>query len=122
VDSNPDLFVVYHVAFKQEKDISSYSSGYGGGYGAYGWRYGGGWGSTSTTTQVRTIVIGTMVIDLADAKAGELAWRGIGTKEVDTQAKPEKRQEHRQCREEDFQELSAEAETELVTAGTEGRT
>ena len=36
-DANPDVFVVYHVAFDKQKDISTYSSGYGGGYGAYGW-------------------------------------------------------------------------------------
>ena len=38
VDANPDVFVVYHTTFEKEKDISTYSSGYGGGYGAYGWR------------------------------------------------------------------------------------
>jgi hypothetical protein len=32
-ESNPDLFVVYHVAFDKQKDISTFSSGYGGGYG-----------------------------------------------------------------------------------------
>jgi Domain of unknown function (DUF4136) len=90
VESNPDLFVVYHVAFDKEKDISSYSSGYGGGYGPYGWGWGG-MGGGMTTTQVRNILIGTLVIDLADAKQGQLAWRGMGVKEVDTQAKPEKR-------------------------------
>jgi hypothetical protein len=31
------------------------------------------------------------VVDIADAKKGQLAWRGMGVKEVDTQAKPEKR-------------------------------
>ena len=36
-ERNPDVFVVYHVAFDKQKDISTYSSGYGGGYGAYGW-------------------------------------------------------------------------------------
>jgi len=40
---------------------------------------------------VRDILMGTLVIDLADAKKGELAWRGMGVKEVNTQAKPEKR-------------------------------
>jgi hypothetical protein len=89
--SNPDVFVVYHIAFDKEKDISTYSSGYRGGYGAYGWGWGGGWGGGMTTTQVRDILIGTLVIDLADAKQGQLAWRGMGVKEVDTQAKPEKR-------------------------------
>jgi len=89
---SPDVFVVYHIAFDKQKDISTYSSGYGGGYGAYGWGWGGGWGGSSmTTTQVRDILMGTLVIDLADAKKGQLAWRGMGVKEVDTQAKPEKR-------------------------------
>ena len=40
---------------------------------------------------MRNILIGTLVIDMADAKQGQLAWRGMATKEVDTQAKPEKR-------------------------------
>lgn len=89
-ESNPDVFVVYHMAFDKEKDISTFSSGYGG-YGPYGWGWGGGWAGGTTSTQVRDILIGTLVIDLADAKKGQLAWRGIGVKEVDTQAKPEKR-------------------------------
>jgi hypothetical protein len=40
---------------------------------------------------VRDILIGTLVIDLADAKKGALAWRGVAEKEVDTKANPEKR-------------------------------
>jgi hypothetical protein len=90
-EGKPDVFVVYHVAFDKQKDISTYSSGYGGGYGAYGWGWGGGWGGGTTTTQVRDILIGTLVIDLADANKGQLAWRGMGVKEVNVQAKPEKR-------------------------------
>ena len=35
--------------------------------------------------------MGTLVIDIADAKKGQLAWRGMGVKEVKTDAKPEKR-------------------------------
>jgi hypothetical protein len=88
----PDVFVVYHVAFDKQKDISTFSSGYGGGYGPYGWGYGGGWGGGTSTTQVRDILIGTLVIDLADAAKGQLAWRGMATKEgVDVSAKPDKR-------------------------------
>jgi hypothetical protein len=90
-EANPDVFVVYHIAFDKEKDISTYSSGYGGGYGPYGWGWGGGWAGGTTHTQVRDILIGTLVIDIADAKKGQLAWRGIGQKEIDTQAKPDKR-------------------------------
>jgi hypothetical protein len=90
-DANPDVFVVYHVAFDKEKDISTFSSGYGGGYGGYGWGWGGGWAGGTSTTQVRDILIGTLVIDMADAKKGQIAWRGMGVKEVNTQAKPDKR-------------------------------
>ena len=32
--ANPDVFVIYHIAFDKQKDISTYSSGYGGGYGS----------------------------------------------------------------------------------------
>ena len=90
-ETSPDVFVVYHVAFDKQKDISTFSSGYGGGYGPYGWGYGGGWAGASSTTTVRDILIGTLVIDLADAKKGQMAWRGMGVKEVDTGANPEKR-------------------------------
>jgi hypothetical protein len=90
--SNPDMFVVYHVAFDKQKDISTFSSGYAGGYGGYGWGYGGGWaGGGTTSTTVRDILIGTLVIDIADAKKGQVAWRGMGVKEVKTDANPEKR-------------------------------
>lgn len=87
--SNPDVFVVYHVAFDKQKDISTFSSGYGGGYGPYAYRWGGGMGTS--TTQVRDILVGTLVIDMIDAKPGQVAWRGMATKEIDTKAKPEKR-------------------------------
>jgi hypothetical protein len=88
-ETNPDVFVVYHVAFDKQKDISTYSSGYGGGYGPYGWGWGG--GMSTATTQVRDILVGTLVVDLADAKKSQLAWRGMAVKEVQTQASPEKR-------------------------------
>jgi hypothetical protein len=91
VEANPDVFVVYHATFDKQKDISTYSSGYGGGYGPYGWGWGGGWAGGTTTTQVRDILMGTLVIDIADAQKGQLAWRGIGVKEVNVQANPEKR-------------------------------
>jgi hypothetical protein len=90
-DTNPDVFVVYHVAVDKEKDISTYSSGYGGGYGPYGWGYGGGWAGGTSTTSVRNILMGTLVVDIADAGTRKLAWRGMGVKEVNVQASPEKR-------------------------------
>jgi hypothetical protein len=90
-EANPDIVVVYHVAFDKQQDISTYSSGYGGGYGPYGYGWGGGWGGTTTSTQVRDILVGTMVIDIADVNKKQVAWRGMGVKEVNTTASPEKR-------------------------------
>jgi len=91
-DSSPDVFVLYHVAFDKQKDISTYSTGPS--YGGYGWGWGGGWGTTSTDVRVRDILVGTLAIDIVDAQKGEIAWRGLGTREIDTNAKPEKRDEN----------------------------
>lgn len=91
-EASPDVFVVYHVALDKQKDISTYSSGYSGGYGPYGWGWGGGWGSGMTTTQVRDVLVGSLVIDMASAAKKQIVWRGMGTKEIDVQAKPEKRE------------------------------
>jgi hypothetical protein len=84
-EASPDVTVAYHIAFDKEKDISAWSTGGG----PYRYRWGPGWGSTEV--RVSEILVGTLVIDMADAKKSELVWRGIGVKEVDTQAKPEKR-------------------------------
>ncbi len=91
-DTMPDVFVLYHVAFDQQKDISTYSSGPV--YGGYGWGWGGGWGATSTDVRVREILVGSLAIDIVDAPKGQIAWRGLGTREIDTNAKPEKRDEN----------------------------
>ena len=52
-------------------------------------RWGGGWGTTDV--RVIEILMGTLVIDFADANRKEVVFRGIGVKEVNVQAKPEKR-------------------------------
>ena len=91
-DTNPDIFVIYHVAMDKQKDITSYSTGVG--YGPYGYGWGGGWGSTTTDVRVRDILVGTLAIDMVDARKKELVWRGLGTKEINVNAKPEKRDEN----------------------------
>ena len=87
--TSPDVYVVFHMAFDKEKDISTFSSGPL--YGGYGWGWGGGWGSTHTDVRVREILVGTLAVDIVDAKQRKVAWRGLGTKEVDTDASPEER-------------------------------
>jgi hypothetical protein len=89
VDSNDaSLLIAYQLALTQERQVNAYSSG---GYG-YGWRYGGGMSTTTATTS--TINIGTIALDMYDAGAKELVWRGQASKTIDAKAKPEKRQKN----------------------------
>ncbi len=85
VDSDPDLFITYHLTSKEDTVLSTTGMGYGG-YGR-GW---GGWGggmSTSTTT-VSTYTVGTLIVDAYEPADKKMVWRGTGT--VTIKAKPEK--------------------------------
>ena len=81
---SPDVFVTYHIAMDKQKDIQAWNTG-----GPYGWGWGGGWGTTDV--RVSEILVGTLMIDVADAAKKQMVWRGMGVKEIDTQAKAEKR-------------------------------
>ena len=84
-EASPDLAVVYHVAFDKQKDVTAWSTGGG----PYGWRWGGGF--STTDIRVNEILVGTLVVDMADAHKNEIVWRGMGVKELDVNAKPDKR-------------------------------
>jgi len=87
-----DLLIAYQVALGQEKQFTTLDSG--GGYGL-GWRGGwyGGAGGFSTTTS-ETIQTGQVDLDMYDAAQQKLVWRGMVSKTLDTNAKPEKRQKN----------------------------
>jgi hypothetical protein len=72
--SNPDLYVTYYGEDKEQVSLDTTSFGYG--YGP-GWYWGGGMGTT--TTQVRTYTQGTLIVDIWDAKAKQLVWRGVAS-------------------------------------------
>jgi len=87
-----DLVVVYQIAVKNEKELTTYSSGFSTGpYWGGGW-YGGGGGYS--TTSVNTLTIGTVGLDIYDPATKQLIWRGIATKTLDVNAKPDKRQKN----------------------------
>jgi hypothetical protein len=88
-----DLYIGYQPSLGQEKQFTSYNTGwgYGPGWGS-GWR--GGMGSTMTTGQTSTILIGQLVLDMYDAAHHDLVWRGVASKTLDPKAKPEKRQKN----------------------------
>lgn len=89
-----DLFVGYQGGVGQEKQFTSYDTGwgYGGGWGR-GW-YGGGMASTTTTGTTSTIYIGQLAVDLYDSANKDLVWRGVASKTLDPKAKPEKQQKN----------------------------
>jgi hypothetical protein len=71
-DAAPDVFVLFHMAFDEQKDISSYA----GPVRRLRIWLGSGRGSTSTTSECE-ILVGTLAIDIIDAKKKAMAWRGL---------------------------------------------
>ena len=84
VDSDPDLFITYHLTTKEDTVLSTTGMGYGG-YGR-GW---GGWGGGMSTTTASTYTEGTLIVDAYEPADNQMVWRGTGT--VTLKAKPEKR-------------------------------
>ena len=77
------------ITWRSTRSRTSPRPGAGMGGMGMGYRWGGGWGTTDV--RVNEILVGTMVIDIADATKKEMVWRGMGVREVDVQAKAEKR-------------------------------
>jgi hypothetical protein len=93
-DDSANLFVGYQAGIGEEKHFTSYNSnwGYGGGWYRGGW-YGPG-GSSTTTGQTSTIYKGQLVVDMYDSANHDLVWRGLATKTIDVDAKPDKQEKN----------------------------
>ena len=90
VDANPDALVLLHGATEKQKSLNTFYSGMGG-YGGYGYRgWGGGMGMGTATTTTSEYLVGTLVVDIFDAKTKALMYRGTATDELSD--KPEKNQ------------------------------
>jgi len=87
-EANPDALVLLHGATEKQKNLNTFYSGMGG-YGRYGYRGWGGMGGTGTaTTTVSEYLVGTLVVDIFDAKSKSLLFRGTASDEISD--KPEK--------------------------------
>jgi Domain of unknown function (DUF4136) len=88
-----NLYIGYQPSVGEEKQFTSYSTGWG-----YGPGWGGGWyggmGSTTTTGSTSTIYKGQLDLDMYDSTAHNLVWRGVASKTIDPKAKPEKQQKN----------------------------
>jgi hypothetical protein len=89
VDANPDALVLLHGATEKQKTLNTFYSGMGG-YGGYGYRGWGGMGMGTATTTTSEYLVGTLVVDIFDAKTKALMFRGTATDELSD--KPEKNQ------------------------------
>ena len=99
--ANPDVLVAYHTSFDRNLEINGFSHGWGP-FGLGGDR----WGSAT----VQPVLVGTLVVDITDARAGTIVWRSLASSDIRPTDKPaESRPEDREGGGEDVQELPAEA-------------
>jgi Domain of unknown function (DUF4136) len=80
-----DAIVVLHGATEKQKSLNTF---YSGGYGGYGWRGMGMGGMGTATTTTSEYLVGTLVVDIFDAKSKQLLFRGTAQDEISD--KPEK--------------------------------
>jgi Domain of unknown function (DUF4136) len=88
-----DLYVGYQTAIGQEKEYTSYNTGWGYGPGWGGGWYGGG-GTSTTYGSTSTVYVGQLDISFYDSAQKQLVWRGVATKTLDPKAKPEKKEKN----------------------------
>ena len=84
VTSDADLCIAAHAATNEERTLNTFYNGFGG-----GWRWGGGFGSATTT--VNTYEVGSLVVDIFDARTKDAVWRGTSSKTLS--GNPEKNAE-----------------------------
>jgi hypothetical protein len=77
----PDFYVGTAIYVQQKLDVYTINSYYGWGYR---------WDAGFPETRVAEYDEGELVIDVADAKARKLVWRGSGSKRIDPEPSPER--------------------------------
>ena len=89
-----NLYIGYQGGVGQEKLFTSYNSGWGYGPGWYGGGWYGGPSSSITTGSTSTIYIGQLAVDIYDSANKDLVWRGVASKTIDPNAKPDKQRKN----------------------------
>jgi Domain of unknown function (DUF4136) len=84
-EDQADIQVLLHGATETKHNVNTF---YSGGMGGYGYRYGGMGGMGTASTTVSEYTVGTLVVDMFDAKTKNLVFRGIAQDEISD--KPEK--------------------------------
>lgn len=76
VESGGDVSIVAIEITRNQQTLNTFYDGFGGGW---GWRRFGAGGFGEATTTTETYKVGTVVIDLFDAKTKQLIWRGASS-------------------------------------------
>ena len=71
-----DVSIVAMEITQNQQTLNTFYNGFGGGW---GWRRFGGGGFGEATTTTETYKVGTLVVDLFDAKTKQLIWRGTSS-------------------------------------------
>jgi hypothetical protein len=83
VDSGGDVSIVAIKATQTQRSLQTFYDGFGGGW---GWRRFGGGGFGESTTTEQDYKVGTLVLDMYDAKTKQLIWRGSAEDTVSNKA------------------------------------
>jgi hypothetical protein len=76
VESGADVSIVAMEITRDQQTLDTFYDGFGGGW---GWRRFGGGGFGEATTTSDTYKVGTVVVDLFDARTKQLIWRGAAS-------------------------------------------
>jgi hypothetical protein len=80
--ASPDALVAYHASFDRNLEIDGFSHGWGP-LGLGGDR----WGSAT----IQPVLVGTLVVDLTDARTDTIVWRSLASSDINPNDKPETR-------------------------------
>jgi Domain of unknown function (DUF4136) len=81
--ANPDVLVAYHASFDKDLEITGSAHALGP-FGLGGDR----WGSA----RVQPILVGTLVVDISDARTSAIVWRSLASSDIRPTDKPESRE------------------------------
>ena len=97
--ANPDVLVAYHASFDKNLEITG---------SAHGWGPFGLGGDRTGSARVQPLLVGTLVVDISDARTSAIVWRSLASSDIRPNRQAgESRQEDREGDGEDVQELPA---------------